>query len=102
GVIGSLPPTRPSARTPTVLALLSILAFNLFPIVAALGWPATLPGAPFDAPGIWATVWGASSFAMLLGVIVARIAAGATSKIVFASRLESVCLLGVMIRSRWR
>jgi len=99
GVIGSLPPTRPSARTPTVLALLSILAFNLFPIVAALGWPATLPGAPFDAPGIWATVWGASSFAMLLGVIVAPIAAGAASKIVLARRRETEGLLGVKMRT---
>ena len=99
GVIGSLPPTRPSARTPTVLALLSILAFNLFPIVAALGWPATLPGAPLDAPGIWATVWGASSFAMLLGVIVAPIAAGATSKIVLARRRETEGLLGVKMRT---
>src|SRR5207247_6224123 len=79
--------------------LLSILAFNLFPIVAALGWPATLPGAPFDAPGIWATVWGASSFAMLLGVIVAPIAAGAASKIVLARRRETEGLLGVKMRT---
>src|SRR5436309_1495073 len=99
GVIGSLPPTRPSARTPTVLAVLPILAFNLFPIVAASGWPTTLPGAPFDAPGTWATVWGASSFAMLLGVIVAPIAAGAASKIVLARRRETEGLLGVKMRT---
>ena len=60
---------------------------------------ATLPGAPFDAPGIWATVWGASSFAMLLGVIVAPIAAGATSKIVLARRRETEGLLGVKMRT---
>ncbi len=99
GVIGSLPPTRPSARTPTVLALLSILAFNLFPIVAALGWPTTLPRGPLDAPGIWATVWGTSSFAMLLGVIFAPIAAGAASKIVLARRRETEGLLGVKMRT---
>src|SRR5439155_1098554 len=99
GVIGSLPPTRPSARTPTVLALLSILAFNLFPIVAALGWPATLPGAPFDAPGIWATVWGASSFAMLLGVIVAPIAAALALGLDFIVADEPVSMLDVSIRT---
>src|SRR5207253_4480337 len=80
GVIASLPPTRPSTRTPAGLALLSILAFNLLPIVAATGWPATLPNAPSDALGIWARVWGSATFAMLLGVIIAPAAAGGASK----------------------
>src|SRR2546422_918158 len=62
GVIASLPPTRPSARTPAILALLAILAFNLIPIVAALGWPSSLPNPPSDPLGIWAAVWGAASF----------------------------------------
>ncbi len=99
GVIASLPPTRPSARTPAVLALLSILAFNLVPIVAALGWPATLPGAPFDAPGIWAKAWGTESFAMLLGVIFAPAVAGGASNIVLSRRRETEGLLGVKMRT---
>ena len=80
GVIASLPPTRPSARTPAILALLAILAFNLIPIVAALGWPSSLPNPPSDPLGIWAAVWGAASFAMLLGVIFAPTAAGAAAR----------------------
>src|SRR5713226_4783658 len=99
GIIASLPPTRPSARTPALLALLSILVFNLVPIVAALGWPATLPGAPSDALGIWPSVWGSASFAMLLGVIIAPAAAGGASKIVLGRRRETEGLLGVKMRT---
>src|SRR3989441_1758426 len=89
GVIASLPPTRPSARTPAILALLAILAFNLIPIVAALGWPSSLPNPPSDPLGIWAAVWGAASFAMLLGVIFAPTAAGAAAKILLGRRRET-------------
>src|SRR2546422_2945457 len=99
GVIASLPPTRPSTRTPAGLALLSILAFNLLPIVAATGWPATLPNAPSDALGIWARVWGSATFAMLLGVIIAPAAAGGASKILLGRRRETEGLLGIKMRT---
>src|SRR2546426_168813 len=99
GVIASLPPTRPSTRTPAGLALLSILAFNLLPIVAGLGWPATLPNAPSDAPGIWSRVWGSATFAMLLGVIFAPAAAGGASKILLGRRRETEGLLGIKMRT---
>jgi oligopeptide/dipeptide ABC transporter ATP-binding protein len=99
GVIGSLPPTRPSARTPALLALLAILAFNLVPIVAALGWPSSLPNPPSDPFGIWAAVWGAASFAMLLGVIFAPAAAGAAAKILLGRRRETEGLLGIKMRT---
>jgi len=99
GVIASLPPTRPSTRTPAGLALLSILAFNLLPIVAGLGWPATLPNAPSDALGISARVWGSATFAMLLGVIFAPAAAGGASKILLGRRRETEGLLGIKMRT---
>src|SRR5881296_1802884 len=99
GVIASLPPTRPSARTPAILALLAILAFNLIPIVAALGWPSSLPNPPSDPLGIWAAVWGAASFAMLLGVIFAPTAAGAAAKILLGRRRETEGLLGIKMRT---
>src|SRR5256886_432700 len=99
GIIASLPPTRPSTRTPAGLALLSILSFNLLPIVAALGWPAALPNAPSDALGIWARVWGSATFAMLLGVIFAPAAAGGASKIVLGRRRETEGLLGIKMRT---
>ncbi len=99
GVIASLPPTRPSTRTPAGLALLSILAFNLLPIVAALGWPATLPNAPSDALAVWARVWGSATFAMLLGTIFAPAAAGGASKIVLGRRRETEGLLGIKMRT---
>src|SRR3989475_9414424 len=50
GVIASLPPTRPSTRTPAGLALLSILAFNLLPIVAGRAGAAPPPDAPSARP----------------------------------------------------
>src|SRR5256884_36885 len=99
GVIASLPPTRPSTRTPAGLALLSILAFNLLPIVAATGWPATLPNAPSDALGIWARGWGSATFAMLLGVIIAPAAAGGASKSLLGRRRETEGLLGIKMRT---
>src|SRR5256885_4003232 len=99
GVIASLPPTRPSARTPAILALLAILAFSLIPIVAALGWPPSLPNPPSDPLGIWAAVWGAASFAMLLGVIFAPTAAGAAAKILLGRRPRTEGLLGIKIRT---
>jgi len=99
GIVASLPPTRPSARTPAILALLAILAFNLVPIMAALGWPSSLPDAPSDPFSIWATVWGAASFAMLLGVIFAPAAAGAAAKILLGRRRETEGLLGIKMRT---
>jgi len=99
GVIGSLPPTRPSTRTPAILALLAILAFNLVPIVAALGWPSSLQNAPSDPFGIWTAVWGAASFAMLLGVIFAPVAAGGAAKILLGRRRETEGLLGIKMRT---
>ncbi len=99
GLIGSLPPTRPSARTPAILALLAILAFNLVPIVAALGWPSSLPNPPSDPFGIWTAVWGAASFAMLLGVIFAPATAGAAAKILLGRRRETEGLLGIKMRT---
>jgi oligopeptide/dipeptide ABC transporter ATP-binding protein len=99
GSIASLPPTRPSARTPAILAVLAILAFNLIPIVTALGWPASLPGTASDAFGIWAAVWGGASFAMLLGVIFAPAAAGGAAKILLGRRRETEGLLGIKMRT---
>src|SRR3989442_5863568 len=97
GVIASLPPTRPSTRTPAGLALLSILAFNLLPIVAGLGGPPTPPPAPSEAPGNPAAGWGAAAFATLLGVIFAPPAAGGGSKILLGRRRETGGLLGIQI-----
>src|SRR2546422_1240879 len=99
GVIASLPPTRPSTRTPAGLALLSILAFNLLPIVAGLGWPPTPPNPPSDALRLSAAGLGAATFAMLLGVVFAPAAAGGASKILLGRRRGAGGLLGIKMRS---
>ena len=99
GVVGSLPPTRPSTRTPAVLALLAILALNVFPILAALEFPGSLPEGPTDAFGILATVWGAAAFAMLVSVVFAPAAAGGASKILLARRRETEGLVGIKMRT---
>ena len=99
GVIASLPPTRPSARTPAVLALVSVLSFNLLPIVAGSGWPATLPGVSSGGLDIWARVWGSASFAMLLGVVFAPGAAGGAAKFLLGRRRETEGLLGIKMRT---
>src|SRR5437870_1006735 len=81
GVIASLPPTRPSARTPAILALLAIVAFNLIPIVAALGWPSSLSYPPSDPLGSCAAAVHASAFGMRLAVVFALTASGAAADV---------------------
>jgi oligopeptide/dipeptide ABC transporter ATP-binding protein len=99
GTVGSLPPTRPSTRTPALLALLSILAFNLSALVAALGFPGALPNRPPDAFGSFAAVWGAASLAMFAGLILAAATAGAASKVLLSRRRETEDLQGIKMRT---
>jgi len=99
GAVGSLPPTRPARRTPTILALLSVLGFNLVPVIAGLGIPGSIPGAPTDGLGIFFAVWGSMSVAMIFGVLFAAASAGAVSKILLDRRRESEGLQGIKIRT---
>ncbi len=99
GVIGSLPPTRPYRRTPLILALLSLVSINVYPVLGGLLFPRSIAGNPPDVYSIFAQFWNEAGFAMLYGVVLAAGLAGGISKAIVSTRLERQGLKGIKMQT---
>ena len=99
GIIGTVPPTRPSRRTPVVLALLGLAAVNLMPVVAYSAF-ASASGTPAaDAMGMIGNAWNADIFGLLMACVFAPMAAGGMGRALLGSRRQREGLLGVRMRN---
>jgi oligopeptide/dipeptide ABC transporter ATP-binding protein len=91
---GSLPPTRPTLRTPAVLGLISLVLFNVGAFLSLVFEGYT------DPAGIYGRAyWGEGTTSMLGGSLFAFIAATVAARIWLSLRLRSEGLEGVKIRS---
>ncbi len=93
GVIGSLPPTRPSRRTSLALGLVAFFAWFLAPIATFFFKGASL--SPADAIG---TAWGTNFFFFILAGICVPVVAAAVAQGVISYRLRSAEYAGIDIR----
>ena len=93
GILGSLPPSRPSRRTSLALAIVSFVAWFLAPIPSFAFAGRTL--SPGDAIG---AAWGGSFFFFILAGICVPVIAGAVAQGVATYRLKSAEFAGLDIR----
>ena len=104
GVVGSLPPSRPSRRTPVILALLALVIMNLGPLFALDLYAVVVrgPGAPFDIPAALGFLWTDTAFAILIGQVFAPGLAAGLARVILDLRSTSEGLAGIKIRSMRR
>ena len=93
GIVGSLPPSRPSRRTSLVLALVAFFAWFLAPIPAFLYHGDRI--APADAVG---RAWGGNFFYFILAGILVPVVAGFLAQLVAGYRLRTGEYSGIQIR----
>jgi len=90
---GSIPPTRPTPRTTTVLGGLAVLLFN---VSAYLG---LVFSGYVDAGGLYQSqVWGDQTVAMLGGTLFAFVVAILAGRVLIWNRLREEGLEGIQIR----
>ena len=100
GLVGTLPPTRPTRRTPVLLTLIAILTIIFGSIPTFYVHRAALTDlTPFDAGASLAAPWGQDIFGMLVGVPFGAIAAGGVSAVRIDSRQRSEGLAGIRMRT---
>jgi len=104
GVVGSLPPSRPTRRTPAILALLALVIMNLGPLFALDLYAVVVrgPGAPFDIPAALGFLWTDTAFAILIGQVFAPGLAAGLARVILDLRSTSEGLAGIKIRSMRR
>ncbi len=93
GIIGTLPPSRPSRRTSLALAVVAFVAWFLAPIPAFYFQGATLSAA--DAIG---RAWGTNFFFFILAGIMVPILAGSVAQGLVSFRMKSGEYSGIQIR----
>src|SRR5256886_8582836 len=104
GVVGSLPPSRPTRRTPVILALLALAIMNIGPLFALDLYAVVVrgAGAPFDIPSALGFLWTDTAFAILIGQVFAPGLAAGLARVILDLRSTSEGLAGIKIRSMRR
>ncbi len=100
GLVGVLPPSRPSRRTPFVSSFLAIVANLILPVFALAFKHTVMVGlAGLDLAGAFGYGWNANAFAVILAVAFAPAIAGGVGRAITGARQQSEGLTGVKMRT---
>jgi len=101
GIIGMLPPVRPTKRVSNLLAVLAVVAVNLSPFLGLYMHHVRTVGAavPFPIEEALERIWVRGAFGIVLGQIFAPGLAAGISRLLLDQRLRSEGLAGIKMRS---